>query len=113
MPFLAANTIAVQHFFAVFQHFPEWWWNQLSTAYTILPRLTLDEDVIDTPALNNKEPRLIFCKGDKESESDRLSSEVETPDGGVEKQNQTLTRSQLRLRVKGGGIGTWLWRYVI
>lgn len=82
----------------------------MSTAYTISPRLTLDGDVIDTPALNNKEPHLIFCNGDKESESDRLSSEVETPDRGVEK---TLTRSQLRLRVKGGGVGTWLWRYVI
>ena len=82
MRFFAANTIAVQDF-AVFQHFPEWWWNQLSTAYTISPRLTLDEDVIDTPALNNEEPNLIFCNGDKES--DRLSSQVETPDRGVEK----------------------------
>ena len=78
----------------------------MSTAYIISPRLTLDEDVIDTPALNNEEPNLIFCNGDKESESDRLSLEVETPDRGVENQNQTLTGSQLRLRVKGGGVGT-------
>ena len=100
MRFLVANTIAVQHFFAVFQHFPGWWWNQLSTAYIISPRLTLDEDVIDTPALNNEEPNLIFSNGDKESENDRLSSEVETHDRGVGKQNQTLTGSQ------GGDVGT-------
>ena len=85
----------------------------MSTAYIISPRLTQGEDVIDTPALNNEEPNLIFRNGDKESESDLLTSEVETPDRGVEKQNQTLIRIQLRLKVKGGGVGTWLWSYVI
>ena len=44
-------------FFAVFRHYPEWQWNQLSTAYITSPRLTLDEAVIDTPALNNEEPK--------------------------------------------------------
>lgn len=65
-------------------------WNQLSTAYITSPRLILDEAVIDTPALSNEEPNVIFSKDDKESEIDRLSSDVETPDRAVEKHNQAF-----------------------
>ena len=79
-----------KHFFAVFRLYPEWQWNQLSTAYITSPRLTLDEAVIDTPALNKEEPNVIFSKDDEESESDHLSSDVETPDRAVEKHNQAF-----------------------
>ena len=79
-----------KHFFAVFRHNPEWQWNQLSTAYITSPRLTLDEAVIDTPALNNEEPNVIFSKDDEESEIDHLSSDAETPDRAVEKHNQAF-----------------------
>lgn len=68
-----------KHFFAVFRHYPNWQWNQLSPSYINVPRLTLDEAIITTPGFDNVRPQAIPCSKETRSQEklDTIDSERE------------------------------------
>ena len=71
-----------KHFFAVFRHYPNWQWDQLSPSYINGPRLTLDEAIITAPGFDNVKPKAIV--GNNEAKHDE---EIDSIDSGREKSN--------------------------
>jgi len=69
-----------KHFFAVFRHYSNWQWDQLSPSYINGPRLTLDEVIITTPGLDKVKTQTIPCSKEirSEEECDTVDSERET-----------------------------------
>ena len=59
-----------KHFFAVFRHYPNWQWDQLSPSYINGPRLTLDEVIITTPGLDDVTTQAIPCSKEMRTEEE-------------------------------------------
>lgn len=58
------SRLPCKHFFALFRHYPDWQWEQLSPIYLNGSRPTLDQAIIATPEFDNERPKVLV--GDKE-----------------------------------------------
>ena len=48
------NGLPCKHFFAVFNHFPEWQWDSLPKKYRENPHISLDQDLLFSCPLNDE-----------------------------------------------------------
>lgn len=96
-----------KHFFAVFRHFPDWQWDNLSLAYRNGPRLTLDEAIIYTPGFDDVKPEVSAGSNKTNSQENVaccIGPEKEEPYSTPNKEH--CKEKPAQLEKKGGDAGT-------